>query len=211
MSGQKQSIVSGLGVIVSLEGKRAPLLARGIDTTRVVVVADAPLPAGASLPLELLYRGQRVGLTGKVEAIHGDEVEILFAAEGTQQVALERLVVAVQGQAAGPAPSGALDATLAWAHLPDGRNWNWWRKVRHTAHLTALTPESATIACKSRPDVGETVLIFIGEAGAADTALSTCRADCVSHGGGGFVVTFVAPRTDFKRTVARLLGLAEPS
>jgi hypothetical protein len=211
MGAGKQSIVAGLGVIVAVEGKRSPLLARGLDKSRVVVVAETPLPVGATLPVELLYRAQRVSVNGKVEAVHGDEAEIVFAADAGQVAALEQLASLVAGQAAGPAPSGAFAATLAWAHLPDGRSWNWWRKVRHTGHVTALADELATISCKARPDVGETVLIFIGGPGAAESALSTCRAECVAHAEGTFDVKFLSPRTDFKRTIARLLGLAEPS
>jgi hypothetical protein len=202
----ERGVVSGLGVFLEIEGKRMPCLARGLDHTRIVVIAEAPLPAGATVQLELLFRGERTRCKAKVESVSDKDAELAFTdVDEWLQGDLDRLVSTIQGQSAGPAPAGAIEARVVWTHLPDGRSWNWWRKLRHAGHVVGLAAETATIVTKARPDVGETVLIFLGPASAKDDALATCRAECTAHAEAGFAVKFLSPRTEFKRVLGGLL------
>jgi hypothetical protein len=198
-------VVAGVGVILVIDGKREPCMTRNIGRGGLFALTRAKLTAGQAIEVEIVHRGEKLASPATVASVNADGAGLKFVGAGPSFLmgveALIKSMMTDAGSDSGAPPSDHVEASLAWAPLPDGRPWSWWKKRQHGAEIVSLTLDGAALGCKNRPQVGETVLIFLIEGKSEN---ESCRAEVVRHTDRGFAVKFANPRMEFRRAVSRL-------
>jgi hypothetical protein len=198
-------VVAGVGVILNNEGKRDPCMTRNLSRGGMFALTKTKLTDGQMLEVEIVHRGKKLSAAARVTGITPDGCGLSFVEPGADfRAGIDALIgslITENSTGASRTPHDHVEVKLQWAHLPDGKSWNWWKKKPFVTEVLSLTLDGAALGCKVRPNVGDTVLIFLGD---GVTEHNTCRAEVVRHTDSGFAVKFLTPGMEFRRLVSRL-------
>jgi hypothetical protein len=197
-------VVAGVGVILNNEGKREPCMTRNLSRGGMFALTKSKLTEGQMLEVEIVHRGQKLSAPARVASITPDGVGLTFTEPGAEfQGGVDALIgsLMVESGSEARAPHDHVDAKISWARLPDGKAWTWWKKKPQATEVVSLTLDGAALGCRAKPDVGETVLIFLGD---GQSENNTCRGEVVRHTETGFAVKFLSPGMEFRRLVSKL-------
>lgn len=208
---QDTRVVAPVAMILEIDGKPDACFTRNISPGGMFVVTRQQAPVDSVVKISIFREGQRLETNARVVTATDDGLGLRFIHTGPEFglgiAALIADILNEGGTEGGDETFDKIDhqakAGVSWAHMPDGRSWNWWRKAVRGATLTSLSLDGAAMTSRNRPKVGDVVLFFITGKEIPDGRLS-CQAEVVRHVGRGFAVKFIAPSIAFRRTVSSL-------
>lgn len=215
---QDTRVVAPVAMILEIEGKPDACFTRNIGQGGMFVVTRRSALVDSVVKISIFREGQRLETDACVVTATDDGLGLRFIHTGPEFgqgiAALLADILKEGGAEGGDEAFDKIDhrakAGVSWAHMPDGRSWNWWRKAMRSATLTSLSLDGAAMTSRNRPKIGEVVLFFITGKEIQDGRLS-CQAEVVRHIERGFAVKFIAPSITFRRTVSSLRRGTTPS
>ncbi len=198
-------VIAGIGTILTIGDESRPCMSGDISRGGMFVVTDQRAPEGTLVGIRLVHLGRRLEAHARVVSIKATGLGLSFVdASDEFRAAVRSMMDDMLGQSgAGPGPqSTARRASVSWLKPGGGKLTQLLRGRGHAAELTDLTLEGAALACKSCPDVGESIVLELTAEGDANPTTSSCSV--IRHTEHGFAVRFVAPSIEFRRLVSLL-------
>lgn len=196
-----------VALLLEIDGQAEACFTRNISQGGMFVVTRRRAPEGATVKVALARNGQRLETLARVVNAAEDGLGLRYIdPDPSFGQGIAGLLAELLRDKSGEELAfldGSAQAGVAWSYLPDGRTWNWWRKSVRPAGLLSLALDGAALECRQRPQIGETIIVFLSETKALDARL-TCKADVVRHTDNGFAVKFTDPSIDFRRRISAL-------
>jgi hypothetical protein len=182
-------------------------MTRNLSRGGLFAVTGAEARPGDQVTIEVLHRGIRLKARARVARKTDEGLGLSFEAadeafRGAIRALMDELVI---GQAA---PEGFDDVKdgaelrLSWSPPTGGSWWRFWQKRRHVTEVVNLNLDGAGLRSEIRPEVADTIIIFLEGRKDGQGNLLACEAEVVRHTGGGFAVRFLSPSIEFRRAVS---------
>lgn len=202
-SRQDTRVVAPVALLLEVNGETEACFTRNISQGGMFVVTRRDIAQDALVRVFIVREGLRIESKARVVNKAEDGVGLRFVNPAAE---FSEGIKALMDDILHKDDLGGVDHEtphVSWSHIPDGKSWNWWRKsVRHS-ELTSLSHDGAALQARSRPKVGDTVIVFLSEHDMPDANL-TCQAEVVRHTTSGFAVRFISPSIEFRRMVSVL-------
>lgn len=203
-------VVAGVGLILTVDGQSEPCLTRNLSRGGMFVVTRRVVPDGKVVGLEVIHHGKRLKAEAQVVKCADDGLGLSFTgADEAFRTAIRALMDAmVAERSIDPTDDVSLDPSrdlkIAWGFPPDNKWWKILGKKKQTAELNNLTGDGASLASKTRPKVGDTIIVYLSSRSFGDAVLVESAAEVIRMTDDGFAVQFQAASIDFRRAVGQI-------
>ncbi|MEE8408063.1 MAG: PilZ domain-containing protein [Myxococcota bacterium] len=203
-------VVAGVGLILTVDDTSEPCMTRNLSRGGMFVVTRRIAPEGKVVGLEVIHHGKRLKARARVVKCADDGLGLSFTgADEEFRTAIRALMDAmVAERSIDPTSELSLDPSrdlkVAWGYPPDNKWWKVFGKKKQAAELNNLTGDGASLLSKSRPKVGDAIIVYLSSRSFEGTVTVESPAEVMRMTDAGFAVQFQAASIDFRRAVGQI-------
>jgi hypothetical protein len=203
-------VTAGVGVVLHVGDKKLPCMSRNLSRGGMFAVTKAVVAEGESVIVEVVHKGSRLKARARVAQRTEEGLGLSFVDVNDQfRQAMRALMDDLVAGRATPSledyddiDDDTGDLKLAWAYPGEGSWWKFWQKRRYIVDVMNLTLDGVGFRTDARPEVEDSIIIYLeGKKDALGQPLA-CQAEVVRHTDEGFAVKFFSPSVEFRRAIS---------